>query len=94
MWGCVHGDKHIFDPPPQKNLEMTLINIVITYIKKNSLFNYPILKIYNILCIIDKGQLVKLIMVKKRKSVLRSSAQVIDSPMKEPRIISNNNNYI
>lgn len=28
-------------------------------------------------------------MVKKRKSVLKSSAQVVDSPMKEPRIISN-----
>ncbi|XP_050428929.1 protein lin-37 homolog isoform X2 [Adelges cooleyi] len=29
-------------------------------------------------------------MVKKRKSVLKSSAQVIDSPMKEPRIIRGN----
>ncbi|KAE9526574.1 hypothetical protein AGLY_013222 [Aphis glycines] len=29
-------------------------------------------------------------MVKKRKSVLRSSTQVIDSPMKEPRIIRGN----
>ncbi|VVC36317.1 Protein LIN37 [Cinara cedri] len=29
-------------------------------------------------------------MVKKRKSVLRSSAQVVDSPMKEPRIIRGN----
>lgn len=28
-------------------------------------------------------------MVKKRKSVLKSSSQVVDSPMKEPRIISN-----
>lgn len=27
-------------------------------------------------------------MVKKRKSVLKSSSQVVDSPMKEPRIIS------
>jgi len=33
-------------------------------------------------------------MVKKRKSVLRSSTQVIDSPMKEPRIISNYDNDI
>lgn len=31
------------------------------------------------------------IMVKKRKSVLKSSAQVVDSPMKEPRIISKYN---
>uniref|UniRef100_A0A2S2QG13 Protein lin-37 n=1 Tax=Sipha flava TaxID=143950 RepID=A0A2S2QG13_9HEMI len=29
-------------------------------------------------------------MVKKRKSVLKSSAQVVDSPMKEPRIIRGN----
>lgn len=28
-------------------------------------------------------------MVKKRKNALRSSVQVVDSPMKEPRIISN-----
>jgi len=33
-------------------------------------------------------------MVKKRKSVLKSSTQVVDSPMKEPRIISNYKNYI
>jgi hypothetical protein len=33
-------------------------------------------------------------MVKKRKSVLKSSAQVVDSPMKEPRIISNNTNNV
>lgn len=31
-------------------------------------------------------------MVKKRKSVLKSSTQVVDSPMKEPRIISNYKN--
>lgn len=34
------------------------------------------------------------IMVKKRKSVLKSSAQVVDSPMKEPRIISNHTNNV
>lgn len=33
------------------------------------------------------------IMVKKRKSVLKSSAQVVDSPMKEPRIISKFKKY-